>query len=1021
MAFNKAPNSWLTGYTFTSNEISFSLSGDYTTECQDAMGLIFRVTDEILKKYTAKASADKPVQWESTSVIAQPVQGSPNSLKTITNKFVLDAELFAGLATPSLEVTISTPDMVYTGFAYGAVSHTAPSGSSVTITYSADGGQTFSSTAPTARGSYIARIVATKDGRSGTARSGFSILKSTPAVTAGTDITLEYSSGTINTNFYSVANFTSITSSNPAVVSVVSFTAGGAVVLQKNGVGQADIIASTAETSEYYSAEGSKAVILTTKEATITAPTTLAISVANGLSQNFTFTTNFTLTAQRYALMEFESSDEDVATISKGSSYPPTIEIVAGGLFTITSRFPGDSEYGETASTTSVTISGATPVQTVTIVKGPSQALFSGDDGIVITPPESPATSPWESGKLWTLRIGLDSDNNGEIDGQIPTLPYVFTITIANTQGQQGTTGALSTSFTNFATNNWISFSVSGNTITGTISSLPTTINNGEVSGCALFASKAAADGVLAWQGQFDINIYKAGPRLRILASGLSGTANSTFTEITQSSLTLNQNGEYTEWLTSDECCPHVIKLKVLKADGVGAGSITVEAKNSGGGDVSEHTGFDFGAKSKVVSDGDEFNFNIDHGGTSMLRAYLTGGNPNYQKDIAITANKFTPSIELEGGVPSFSNGVYTNSPTKADCAGTGVDIDGAHQGGQSIIIIGATPEGIAWDGITQSRLSVTFSTGSAGVAQKIQKNGGKTQVNINNNSVGDAVMTSTLLETDKYKSVTFLKNYRVVKPYLFTTKSVENLSMTMSQIPCGSPSSATYTVKQQTNQLFISKCPTVVGGVGLQWQQDGDIPIIYKNVPANAAGAGHGTGIVPSRRKLYGFTAAGSTISAEGIAENYTDGFDVFTAEGVFGLSGDSSAYPHEVQGSIAYFTNEVLGGGSMGSVAQRYQVFFRQKGLPQIIKQNTYCANVGNFNFVLGDVKIYMCPTLPYKDGVMGDYYQTPSTPPTTLTYPTDFSMVPWAAANVSGLIPLDFFAGVDNTVVGHEIPTT
>jgi hypothetical protein len=638
MAFNKAPSSWLTGYTFTSDEISFSLSGDYTAECQDAMGLIFRVTDEILKKYTAKALADRPVQWESTSVIAQPVQGSPNSLKTITNKFVLDAELFAGLATPSLEVTISTPDMVYTGYAYGAVSHTAPTGSSVTITYSADGGQTFSSTAPTARGSYIARIVATKDGRSGTARSGFSILKSTPTVTAGTDITLEYSSGTITTSFFSEASFASVTSSNPAIVSVVSFTAGGAVVLQKNGVGQADIIASTAETSEYYSADGSKTVILEAKTATINAPATLAISVANGLSQALEFTPNFTLTPQRYALMEFESSNDDVATISKGSSYPPTIEIVAGGTFTVTSRFPGDSEYGEALSTTAITISGATPVQAVTIS---TQASFSGDNGIIVEEPPSPATSPWSSGRLWALRVGLDVDNDDLVDGQIPTLPYVFTITIANDQGQ-GTSGALSTSFANFVSNNWISFSTSGNTITATISSVPATTITGDVNAGSLLATKAAADGVLAWQGQFDINFYKAGRSYRLQEKGMRSAITNPPTDVSGSAITLNANALYNDSWNNDQ--PHQAIIFVFPVDGAPSTGITA---TWGGG--SYYTPppilFDNGQTTKSIIEGIGYNIQINSGGTSTLTITATSGGITTTRAITFNVLKIVPTL----------------------------------------------------------------------------------------------------------------------------------------------------------------------------------------------------------------------------------------------------------------------------------------------------------------------------------------------------------------------------------------
>jgi hypothetical protein len=793
-------------------------------------------------------------------------------------------------------------------------------------------------------------------------------------------------------------------------VSVVSFTAGGAVVLQKNGVGQADIIASTAETSEYYSAEGSQAVILTTKEATITAPTTLPISVANGLSQNFTFTTNFTLTAQRYALMEFESSNEDVATISKGSGYPPTIEIVAGGTFTLTTTFPGDSEYGEATSATAVTVTGATPVQTVTIAKGPSQALFSGDDGIVITPPASPATSPWESGKLWTLRIGLDSDNNGEIDGQIPTLPYVFTITIANTQGQQGTSGALSTNFTNYASNNWISFSASGNTITGTISSFPTTTNNGEVSGCALFTSKAAANGVLAWLGQFDINIYKAGPRLRILASGLSGTADSTFTEITQSSLTLNQNGEYTEWLTSDACCPHVIKLKVLKADGVGAGSITVEAKNSGGWSTSDHTAFDFGATSQVVSDGAEFNFNVNHGGTSIFRAYLTGGNPTYQKDIAITAVKFTPTL-----------GSLT--PTLSACAGAGVEIDGALQGRGSSITLTTTPEGLAWDGETTSRIAVSFSSDAGSLAGRFIRNNGKTYVTINNGNEGDAVMSCTLAETNKYNSINILRNYRTIKPYLFMRNAIATKAFAISGLGENENLTVSGSVGEMVSTLFISKCSTgSTASVDTQYQYDGVVPIVYITYPVTSAQT---YGTAPSRRATYSGTSQHRNLHL------VIDSYSIAQGEATYATSYDLNT----PLSSFAYFAPHPQYGGFRGT---DYTIYFRRSGYMDDIKtwqnypDSVSPGNPNVYNYPLGGpVKLYFCPSLPYKDGSLGDYYKLSNTTPVTLTYTSAsgayppsstalaFTSYPAQDYNAQGVINPEYFQ-FDTTIVGYEIPT-
>ena len=1010
MAFNKAPSSWLTGYTYTSNQISFNLSGDYTAASQDAISLIFRVTDEILQRYTAKGAGDRPIQWESTATIAQATSSSPNSLKTITNKFVLDAELFYGIAIPSLQVTITAPDMVYTGYAYGAASYVAPTGSVVTLTYSADGGQTFTGTAPTARGSYIARIVATKDGRSGTARAGFVILKSTPTLTVSSDIEMEYSAGTMSTNFYSAALITSVISTNPAVVSVLSFTTGGAVVLQRNGVGQADITASTAETSEYYPAQASMSVILTLLEATITTPADLPISASNGLSQAFTFTTNFTLTAPRYALMTFSSNDTDVATISKGSTYPPTINIISGGNCSITAFFPGDSAYGEATSTTALTITGLTPVQAVTIAKGPSQALFSGDDGIVVTAP----ASPYQSGAITVIQIGLDGDNNGELDGQIPTFPYVFTITIANSAGAQGTTGALSTTFTNSASNNWISFATSGNVITATISSLPTSINNGVVSGGSIFATKAAASGVLNWTGQFDISVYKTGPRFRVLASGLSGTANSTFTEITQSSLTLNSNGEYTEWLTSDVCCPHVIKMKVVKADGVGSGNISVEALDGNG--ASDHTGFDFGATSIVVSDGVEFNFNVNHGGTSIFRAYLIGGSPTYQKDIEITATKFTPTLS-------------SLNPSLSACAGAGVQIDGALQGIGSEITLVSTPQALAWDGETTSRIAVSFSSGAGSLEGNYIRNNGKTLVKIVNGDEGDAVMSCTLAATNKYNSVNILRNYRTVKPYLFMRNAVATKGYAITGLGVNENFTVSGSISEMVSTLFIGKCSSgSTASVDTSYQYDSAVPIIYTTIGTTATsgypalGGSTAVGTAPSRRA----TLSG-TNSLNGLQYNL-DSYSIGYGESVYATSYDSS----EPSSSFAHFAPHP--GGFRGS---NYTIYFRPAGYMDHIKtlQNYPDSIAGDDSvgqsYLLGTVKLYFCPSLPYRDGSLGDYYKLSNTTPVTLTYvnnnnayppsptPLAFTHYPQQDYNAQGVINPEYFQ-FDSTIVGYEIPT-
>jgi len=1086
MAFNKAPSSWLTGYTYTSDQISFSLSGDYTAASQDAISLIFRVTDEILQRYTAKVAGDRPIQWESTATIAQATSASPNSLKTITNKFVLDAELFYGLAIPSLQVTITAPDMVYTGYSYGAASYVAPTGSVVTLTYSADGGQTFTDTAPTARGSYIARIVATKDGRSGTARAGFVILKSTPTLTVSSDIIMEYSAGTMITSFYSAALFTSVISTNPAVVSVVSFTTGGAVVLQRNGVGQADITASTAETSEYYPTQASQSVILTLLEATITTPATLPISVGNGLSQNFTFTTNFTLTGTRYALMTFSSSNTNVATISKGSAYPPTINIVTGGACTITALFPGDSAYEEAASTTALTITGLTPVQAVTIAKGPSQALFSGDDGIMAIQPASPQVT---GAVATTIQIGLDSDNNGVADGQIPTFPYVFTITIANSAGTQGTTGALSTTFTNYVANNWISFSTSGDVITATISSLPTTINNGEVFGCALSATKAAASGVLAWTGQFDINVYKDGPRYVVTQSGMYGTMGNTLDTILGTSVTLNANSEFAADWNAD--LSHAAKIRIVPTGGASATGITASFNNNTS-DIEAIT-FSDGSISKAVTANTDYNISIAKGGPVTLT--VTTGLASLARTINFDIKKVVPQMQMTA-IPG------TGQPCcDASCGDVGMLVGPF----TAQVKLATTPQNIAWSSPTMTR--VTSSIVNAGTATTIGNplllNNGESLYTLGSVNYGDTSISFNFAGTDTMQATTIQKQISVRRGELAVGLTRQELGIfSINTHPTNG--GGLYTIN---NQALIEEIRITQKGIGCDNQEYGitgggaggawaipliiipltNYPFVVVNKPLDGerkvigfSGGSVGacvnwTGrnlsnisIVPGELLgavvggggvLYGgsYTVSGDpnshSININVALSNgnniYEVGFDAGQTTSIAigslirhlnryegGLTGAANGGTGS-EGSYQGFLDTVMSQNSQGTlISGPYQAFSNFVRVVRGVRPDSYTIqSIGNFmnqyNYSNGSLPaldtgitnfsfaVYTCPTLPYKDGYVGEYYDMPGSP-VTLTHATDFAYTGEAEGgdNLQEAIDWGTFFSQTPTIQGYKI---
>lgn len=726
----------------------------------DPLKLVFRVSDEILAKYQAKGTTDRPVQWESSATYLQPTQTSAVTQKFITNAFILDAQLFSDLLTPSIPVTVTAPDLVYNGFPYEAASYTVPSGSSVTIEYSSDGGLTWSGTQPTARGAYYIRVTANKDGRTGSATDSFAITKNVPSVTAPQDITQVFSSGSIQTTFavQSGASIISVSSNNPAAVSVTSFTSSGSVTLQKNGTGEAVITAGTQETGDFFATEASFTVTLNKLPATITAPETLALNASNGLTQNLSFSTNFSLTTARWNLLEIESSNTDIATITKGTAYPAAINILQAGSVTITLSFPGDSEYENVSAAINVTITGISPSMRPTVTG--TNLITTGE----------PLGTNWATGKQAFLLAGIDSDSDGEPDEPVPTLPFSFTINLAQPTSGTGSSGALTYDWNNFIAGNtsWISFTQGASSVAVTINSLPGTAN-GEISGGQLTISTAPASGVLGWSGTFDINFYKAGPRIKVMQSGFAGPANSTYTEVKTASVILNATGEYgSDWSVSDNCCPHVAYLKFQSVDGAPTGSINLSLTASSWSNPNPSISFQSGSYTRTVAQNEETILQIHNGGASTLTASIAGFTFTRQisfdvKKISSAMTTVLDSIGTAYSICCESNPANCQYLTIYPLTSENYDPS---------IVIHTTPEDIAWDGLTTSRISISFSDGAASNPSKTQLNNGKTKARIRPQYEGETTMTASLSETSKYSGSSITRSINAKKPLLTAQKT---------------------------------------------------------------------------------------------------------------------------------------------------------------------------------------------------------------------------------------------------------
>jgi hypothetical protein len=376
MSFDPSPNSWLTGYTSNGSEISFKLDADYTTQMQKPLDFILRVLLYLHTKY--KNNDNKPVRWTPTVSYIQPSLAQPNLRVVITNKLTLEASLFGGVTEPPLVVTVSTPDMVYTGYAYSGLTATYPGGSTASILYSSDGGLTWSSTPPSAIGSHIAKVTATKDGRSGTARGIFSIIKTTVAVTDSGDLTISVDSQDKTINFYGSQPFTSVVSSDPSVASIVSFTSEGIVVVKPHRVGATTITARSSETPSAYPSEGALTCIVVGYATTITMPSTLKIPPSADDPYVFSdILTSFDKNNPTiYGRMSIGTSDQTIATVNKGTSFPPSINLLKPGTVSLIVSYPESATEQGSEDSTSVTIEGIPTLRNVSV--SPSQEQSGG-------------------------------------------------------------------------------------------------------------------------------------------------------------------------------------------------------------------------------------------------------------------------------------------------------------------------------------------------------------------------------------------------------------------------------------------------------------------------------------------------------------------------------------------------------------------------------------------------------------------------------------------------------------------
>lgn len=644
MAFDKKPSSWFNNYDDeadvggTEGYISFTLPSNKTQEMQEPLAFVYRVIEEIGRAYKAKPAEDLPTRWTYRENISQPNTAEAVTSRTIINGFTLDASLFTSLALPELAgVQLTTPDTEYDGFPYSAFSTSAPSGSSELLTFSSDGGTTFTETAPTNRGSYIARFVVTKDGRAATRTSSFIINKNEASIDIISPNAQVYSpNSTLVIQYSSSSPVNTVISRNNLVASVVSFTAN-AITLNIQGVGGAIIELKSNETNEQLAAENSVEVTISKATPSISFPATTLVG-----NQTFPFTTSFIMTPAQYARITFETSNNNVS-IARGTAYPPSMIGTTAGVTNVTILYAGDDENEAAEMNFDVTVSGNPLTTGVSIVAADT---YASNMLYVETQPTQPQASDAPNTKILLAKTTAEGDPYEQI-----TFPYVFDIflsphpNVLPTAVFNPTGGSAYGNFINVET----SFGGQGLVrVRVTILQLPTFTGNGNVDTGNIVVTIPAQATTLGWSGEFLISVFKEGPTFRLQESGMRGPITNAAADINGSIVSLNGTSLYNDSWNNDQS--HRALIYIYAAGGAPSAGITaVWTGVYAYPDYKFPITFDGGITTKSIAEGVGYFVNISQGGTATLTISSPAGDDDDDetntRTITFTVLRITPTL----------------------------------------------------------------------------------------------------------------------------------------------------------------------------------------------------------------------------------------------------------------------------------------------------------------------------------------------------------------------------------------
>lgn len=652
MAFDKKPSSWFNNYddeaevAGAEGYISFTLPSNKTQEMQEPLAFVYRVIEEIGRAYKAKPAEDLPTRWTYRENISQPNTAEAVTSRTIINGFTLDASLFTSLALPELAgVQLTTPDTEYDGFPYSAFSTSAPSGSSELLTFSGDGGFTFTETAPTNRGSYIARFVATKDGRAATRTSSFIINKNEASIDIISPNAQVYSpNSTLVIQYSSSSPVNTVISRNNLVASVVSFTAN-AITLNIQGVGGAIIELKSNETNEQLAAENSVEITIDKSPTLISFPATTLVG-----TQTFPFTTSFIMTPAQYARITFETSNNNVSIV-RGTAYPPSMIGTTAGVTNVTISYAGDDENEATTTNFDVTVSGDPFTTGVSIVAAETYAsnmLYVG------TQPTQPQASDAPNTNILLAKTTAEGDPYEQI-----TFPYVFDILLSPHPNVLPTavfnpTGG--SAYGNFINVETMFGGQSLVRVRVTILQLPTFTGNGNVDTGNIVVTIPAQATTLGWSGEFLISVFKEGPTFRLQESGMRGPLTSAASDINGSIVSLNGTSLYNDSWNNDQS--HRALIYIYSAGGAPSAGITAVWT----GDPAFPITFDGGITTKSIAEGVGYVVNINQGGTATLTISSPAEVEN-TRTITFTVLRITPTL----------NAVQLNTPPCCSSINSGI------------------------------------------------------------------------------------------------------------------------------------------------------------------------------------------------------------------------------------------------------------------------------------------------------------------------------------------------------------